>query len=746
MMSPRNPLQLLPALVVVAVAASVCNEIEAQIRRESDSQRVIDLNANPGGVLRIFGATPGANLGSGSASNGIAFGDVNGDGVDDMIVGAPTISDTPIEGRAGEAFVVYGTRFLSAGVLDLSSQSAETPPAAGPLQPQTTRIRGRSDGDQAGWAVASGDINGDGYDDVLLGAREAAPGARTTAGEVCVVYGKPDLPGKSIDLGELAAPGGGKTPATSLTLILGDDAYDRAGWSLACDDIDQDGYDDLLLGAPRYIPHGQTGRKSGEVAIVYGGPGLPGTTVDLDTNGAVSAAGETRILGQEGGPEEYYIFGYALAAGDVNGDGFPDVIVGARIAGPAAGAYSGAAYIVYGRENLRGRIIDLRTSGTISPAGETRILGTPVDEWHGSSVAAGDMNGDGLEDVVLGCHETNAPGGEKAGVVYVAFGDSDLPGAILDLRRQSPPHRTGVARILGADAEDRLGASVACADVNGDGLDDLILSACTADPPGGTDAGEVAIVYGQGDLSGRTLDLNSEPSGANVLVLGDNAGDAFGTGGEGGADINGDGWGDCAAGAAFGDNPWIGGDNNSGYAAMALGQGSTVQARVVDYAKPGLAPRRGIGGRLSPTVRAWLGFSAGAGPSSGASATTATLIRGSSSQADRLASSARSRKDDRLAAAPLCWHIRSNRTGLAAGGENPTTVSLTVRYLDSEIGGIRESSLQLYQAPDLAGPWTLVPNQVLNARRNEVTAQPVSLSFFSLRGEAQRKAGSWTLY
>jgi len=744
-MSLRNPLQLLPALVVVAVAASVCNEIEAELRGESDSQRVIDLNANPGGVFRIFGATPGGNLGSGSASNGIVFGDVDGDGVDDTIVGAPAISDLPVEGKAGEAFVVYGTRSLPAGVLDLSNDDPKTPPAAGPLQPQITRIRGRSDGDQAGWAVASGDINGDGCDDVLLGAREAAPGERTAAGEVYVVYGKPDLPGKLIDLGDLNAPGPSKLAATSVTLILGDDAYDRAGWSLASDDIDQDGFDDVLLGAPPY-PQDQTGRRSGEVTVIYGGPELPGTTVDLDTDGAVSAAGETRILGEEGGPEEYYIFGYAVAAGDVNGDGFPDVIIGARRAGPTTGTYSGAAYVVYGQEDLRGRIIDLRTSGAISPAGETRILGTPVDEWHGSSVAAGDVNGDGCGDVIMGCHETRASGGEKAGAVYVVYGEPDLRGNIIDLARQSMPGGFRTTRILGADAEDRLGASVACADVNGDGLDDLILSAFTADPPGGNDAGEVAVVFGRGDLPGRTVDLNSEPSGANVLILGDNAGDAFGTGGEGGADVNGDGWGDLAAGAAFGDNPWIGGDNNSGYAAVMFGQGSTMEARVVDYAKPGLAPRRGIGGRLSPTVRTWLGFSSGAGPSSGASATTATLFRGSFSQAGRLASPARSRKDDRLVAAPVCWHIRSNRTGLTAGGENPTTVSLTVRYLDSEIGGIRESSLQLYQAPDLAGPWTRIPNQVLNTRRNEITAQPVSLSFFSLRGEARWRGSGWALY
>lgn len=403
-------------------------------------------------------------------------GDVNGDGIADILVGAPKADGNGVD--AGAAYVVFGKAGATGADIDLANLAAAN----------GYTIRGGAAGDAAGSSLSSaGDINGDGIADLIVGAPLVDEGG-TEAGQAYVIFGKAGGTRASIDLATLA-------PADGFS-IKGDLAFDKAASSIsAAGDINGDGLADLIIGAYR---SDAGANDAGAAYVVFGKAGATGTNLDL---GNLAPTDGYRIAGKS----ELDLAGTSVSsAGDINGDGIADLIVGVPLK-DGVGRDAGAAYVIFGKSGATRGDINL---GTISAQDGFAIEGGQVDGEAGYKVSsAGDVNGDGFDDLIVGAPGSGSYYGKyDAGHAYVVFGKAGATRANIELA--SFGANDGFV-IQGDAAGDYTGASVASAgDINGDGFDDLIVSA----PGGGylgSNEGNVYVVFGKAGSTRANIDLTN---------------------------------------------------------------------------------------------------------------------------------------------------------------------------------------------------------------------------------------------
>lgn len=360
-------------------------------------------NGYAGAAYMLFGSEGGppsaVELSTLDGSNGLAFrgsgysyrlggsvssGDINGDGLGDLIVGAAGASGF---GRAGsgEGYVVLGR------------------PAAEPFPAEMTRddLDGGNGftlvggaGQQMGRLVASlGDINNDGADDIAVASNVASFPGRSTAGMVAILNGRTDGAFESAyDLTETGA---------DQTVVEGQGSFAALGSGLdGIGDIDGDGYDDFMV----------TSQNLGEAYTFYGGDVLPERLTPNDLDGT---NGYTYI----GSPDDR--IAACAGLGDIDGDGYDDAIVGAGFA-DGAGVRSGTSWACLGQE---GRFrVEVRFEDFTSADGFA-CLGEAPDDLAGLAVGGDcDVNGDGTPDLLIGALQHDAGGASDNGAGYVVFG------------------------------------------------------------------------------------------------------------------------------------------------------------------------------------------------------------------------------------------------------------------------------------------------------------------------------------
>jgi hypothetical protein len=401
-------------------------------------------------------------------------GDVDGDGHDDLLIGAFWNDEGGTD--AGAAYLVLGP---ATGTLDLSRADA--------------KLVGEEMDDRAGRTVSrADDVDGDGHDDLLVGAENDEGG--TGAGASYLVLGP--VTG-TLDL------------ALADAKLVGEEAGDGAAEVSGAGDVDGDGHADVLIGSI----NDEGGWYAGAAYLVLG----PVTgTLDL-------SLADAKLIGDWG-----ISANIVSRAGDVDGDGLSDLLIGA----PADDASAGAAFLVLGP-----------VTGTIPLSrADAKLVGEEPGDLAGLGISdAGDVDGDGHGDLLIGAPEDSG-GGRLAGAAYLVLGP--VTGS-LDLSFAD-------AKLVGERPLDYTNKVSGAGDVDRDGHDDVLVGVYYNDE-GGLDAGAAYLVLGP--VTG-TLDL----SRADVKLVGEKTYDWAGASVSGAGDVDGDGRADLLVGA-----PWTDGYTGTAY-------------------------------------------------------------------------------------------------------------------------------------------------------------------------------------
>jgi hypothetical protein len=515
------------------------------------------------GVL-IEGPSSSLPQNAGSAVRNL--GDINKDGIDDYAVGA-NYGSYGSRQYCGLTYVLYGSRSMS-GTIDLSTVAS----SAG------YQIIGEGANDFSGSVIGSADVNGDGFKDILLGVQLASPTVggvqRGRAGITYVVFGKASRT-TNVDLASLSPADGFK--------ILGAMTSDYSGNSISsAGDINKDGFEDFIIGASQAS---RSGRSLSGVAYVLFGKASFGASIDL---AALKATDGFQITGATANA---YMGNAVSSAGDFNKDGVDDIAVGSHMDGPNQ---QGVTYVFFGKKTGSFSNIDL-TSFTSSSSVGIRILGESLGDQFGISVAsAGDFNGDGINDLVVGANFADPdPHISNAGAAYVIYGKV---GSGADIQMSRTMSSLGLA-IYGAGSNYNVGYSVSGGDFDQDGFSDVLLG---ANQQAGT-AGVAYVIVGKPASAISSLFTSSWDASWGYVINGIASGDSLGSSVDMSGDINGDGLKDALIGAPMASPN---GRSHAGAVYALTRNGITIRPTASPSVVPSISPTTNpsIAPSLSPSV------------------------------------------------------------------------------------------------------------------------------------------------
>jgi hypothetical protein len=501
-----------------------------------------DLAAAPAQVTFI-GANEDDNLGGSGTLNTftdltrarpLVSGDFNNDGIQDIAMGAPNADYTPPapapginRPNAGAVYILFGRNtFTNPTLIDTNIAAINQP---------DVKIYGAMSGDNVGFSLAVGDVNGDNTRDLLIGAPGVSFGSplRTDTGAVYVLLGGSTLVPKTIDLVQ---------PNVISLAIYGERAGDKLGTSVASADVGgASTVADMVLGAVGYKGPGNDRTDAGAVFVLFGGTALtppPNTTGIIELSN--SPAG-VKVFGTEGS-----LLGSSLAVGNVNAAGPGDIIVGAPKANrpiPSDAADTGAAYIIFGGANLVPASGPTKTFDVALAEQNASIYGNNTGDHLGASVATGDITGDGIADLAIGAPDADGPvdGRPNSGEVYIVSGNDPLPVRI-------NASQTTVT-IFGAENDAHTGSTVAIGRINSTGNTDSISELLVGSPGALSNKGTAHVFFGGAGLTvlaSRDIFLNQD----DLRIIGEAADNELGWA-LAAVDLDNNGGGDLALSAPF---------------------------------------------------------------------------------------------------------------------------------------------------------------------------------------------------
>jgi hypothetical protein len=382
-------------------------------------------------------------------------------------------------------------------------------------------VNGETSGDQSGWSVSeAGDVNRDGIPDFIIGARHSAAGGGFESGAVYVIFGTGSGLGMNFQLSALNGDNGFRVTSPL--------ANEKIGWAVAAaGDINRDGFDDILIGERG------TDTTTGAAYVIFGKASGFAASINV---AALTGTDGFKLTGVGTGSDT----GYDVAGlGDFNHDGFDDIAI-------SAVDYDshGRVYVVFGKATPWAANLNL---STLNGTNGFSMDGALSEDNFGYSVAgAGDLNRDGIPDLVIGANAVDVGAAQNFGAAFVVYGTSAPFSATFNV---TALNGTNGFKVLGSVEGEGVGCAVAgIRDINGDGFDDIAIGAYRSEPHGAW-SGATYVVFGAATVPAATFTVLALDGSNGFKISGEGFSDFSGWQVAAAGDVNGDGFADLAIGA-----------------------------------------------------------------------------------------------------------------------------------------------------------------------------------------------------